>query len=146
MRILILYSVTTSFMDTYGMCQSSDRQKQYEKILHNMRVLIGMVHLTKSQSGVFAINLLSLCLQVENNSCLWLSVPRCGFSTIQYFSLVQSWQTPVTGLKAGMPLSRIFQVTFGLLPASTSFQKWADRVVVFSGFLVFILFFCNAFS
>ena len=39
-------------------------------------------------------------------------------------------------------LSRTLHLTVGVLPASNSAQKWADRVVVFSGFLVSILALC----
>ena len=54
---------------------------------------------------------------------------------------MQSWHFSVVGLNADILFSRIFHETFGLFPASFSFQKYADKVVELFGELISRLFF-----
>ena len=54
-----------------------------------------------------------------------------GLKTIVNFSLMQSLQTPVTGLNVGMLVFKNFQDMVGLFPASCSFRKWVESVVLF---------------
>ena len=72
-----------------------------------------------------------LCLQAEKISFLELSVAISGLKTIVNFSQMQSLQTPVTGLNVGMLVLKNFQDIVGLFPASCSFRKWVERVVLF---------------
>ena len=46
---------------------------------------------------------------------------------------MQSLQTPLTGLNVGMFVLKNFQDIVGLFPASCSFRKWVERVVLFWG-------------
>ena len=65
-----------------------------------------------------------------------------GLNRIWNFSLVQSMQTSVTGLNVGILVFKNFQEIVGLFPASFSFRKWVDNVVLFSGEGVSILALC----
>ena len=86
--------------------------------------------------------MLFICLQCANSSFLEFNVASLGLNAIRYFSRIHNWHLAVTGLKVGIFFSIIFQVIFGFLPSSVSFQKYVERVVEFSGFSVSILALC----
>ena len=58
---------------------------------------------------VLANRLVCLCLQEFSNSFLEFKVHNSDLKAFKYFSLVQSWHTPVTGEK-GWALASIFQL------------------------------------
>ena len=126
------YSVTISFMDTFTNVPILRQIKVEWRIFTEMIILVCFVTKSKSQSGVLISSFPSLCLQLENISCLRFKVANSGLKTMLYFSLIQSLHISEMGLNVGMFLSNILHVTFGFLFAPISFQKWVERVVEFS--------------